>query len=216
MNRKFLSVLIFLLSVSFGLQAQVKKAQPKKPAVKKTMGVKKVVKSNPVRVRISTDSGIIIVQLYDSTPLHRDNFVNLVTKGFYDSLLFHRVIPGFMIQGGDPTSKNAQAGVRLGGGGGDMQRIPAEFNKSLQHKRGALCAARDNNPAMASSACQFYIVDGKPIMEEELNYYEQSRGYKYTPEQRNAYKTVGGTAMLDMNYTMHPVILPTVRSAMFV
>ncbi|MEO5967094.1 MAG: peptidylprolyl isomerase [Ferruginibacter sp.] len=153
-------------------------------------------------VKITTDSGVIIVKLYDETPLHRDNFLKLVREGFYDSLMFHRVIPQFMIQGGDPLSKNAPAGTMLGNGGGDMQRIPAEFNSRLIHKKGALCAARDNNPEKASSACQFYIVQGKPISEDELNNHDRNRSVKYTPEQRTAYKTLGGTPFLDQNYTV--------------
>ncbi|MBC7537022.1 MAG: peptidylprolyl isomerase [Ferruginibacter sp.] len=155
-----------------------------------------------VRVKIVTDSGTMIVKLYDSTPLHRDNFVKLVKQGFYDSLLFHRVIAGFMIQGGDPLSKNAPARTMLGNGGGDMQRIPAEFRPYLIHKRGALAAARDGNPQKASSACQFYIVHGRPSSDAELNQLELGKGIKYTEEQKNIYKTIGGTAMLDMDYTV--------------
>ena len=155
-----------------------------------------------VRVKIVTDSGTMIVQLYDSTPLHRDNFVKLVKQGFYDSLLFHRVIAGFMIQGGDPLSKNAPARTMLGNGGGDMQRIPAEFRPNLIHKRGALAAARDGNPQKASSACQFYIVHGRQSSDAELNQLELGKGIKYTEEQKNMYKTIGGTAMLDMDYTV--------------
>ena len=155
-----------------------------------------------VRVKIVTDSGTMIVKLYDSTPLHRDNFVKLVKQGFYDSLLFHRVIAGFMIQGGDPLSKNAPARTMLGNGGGDMQRIPAEFRPNLIHKRGALAAARDGNPQKASSACQFYIVHGRQSSDAELNQLELGKGIKYTEEQKNMYKTIGGTAMLDMDYTV--------------
>ncbi|MEO7523381.1 MAG: peptidylprolyl isomerase [Ferruginibacter sp.] len=158
--------------------------------------------SAQTRVKIVTDSGVIIVKLYDSTPLHRDNFVKLVKQGFYDSLLFHRVIQGFMIQGGDPLSKHAAPGQMLGSGGGDMERIPAEFRTSIIHKKGALAAARDGNPQKASSACQFYIVQGKPVSDPELSSLEGSQGRKYTQEQRTIYKTLGGTAMLDMNYTV--------------
>ena len=158
--------------------------------------------SKSIRVKITTDSGVIIVKLYDSTPLHRDNFVKLVSQHFYDSLLFHRVIQGFMIQGGDPNSKNAQPGQMLGNGGGDMERIPAEFRQSLIHKKGVLAAARDGNPQKASSACQFYIVQGNIISDEQLNQFEMSIGMKYTPAQRLAYKTIGGTPMLDQNYTV--------------
>lgn len=155
-----------------------------------------------IRVKITTDSGVIIVKLYDATPLHRDNFVKLVKAHFYDSLLFHRVIPGFMIQGGDPLSKHAAPGEMLGNGGSDMERIPAEFRPGLIHKKGALAAARDNNPAMASSACQFYLVEGRIFSDQELDMLESRSGMKYTPEQRNLYKTIGGTPFLDNAYTV--------------
>lgn len=155
-----------------------------------------------VRVRIKTDKGVMIVRLYDSTPLHRDNFIALVEKGFYDSLMFHRVIPAFMIQGGDPNSKNAAANTMLGMGGGDMQRIPAEFRPGLFHKRGALAAARDGNPQKASSACQFYLVQGKKYSADELNGMEMQMGRKFSDEERNAYLNQGGTPFLDQNYTV--------------
>jgi peptidyl-prolyl cis-trans isomerase B (cyclophilin B) len=160
------------------------------------------VASTGTRVKLTTDSGIIIVKLYDSTPLHRDNFVKLVGSGFYDSLLFHRVIPEFMIQGGDPLSKIAPAGTMLGNGGGDMARIPAEFRQTLRHKRGALAAARDGNPEKASSAAQFYIVQGKTFTEDELNMIEARKSIKYTPKEKAIYKTTGGTPFLDMEYTV--------------
>src|SRR5436305_11999422 len=99
-------------------------------------------------VEIKTDLGTMVVKLYDSTPLHRDNFIKLVKQGFYDSLLFHRVIQNFMIQGGDPTSKNATSGAQLGNGSAPGDRIPAEFKPYLFHKKGVLAAARDNNPQM--------------------------------------------------------------------
>ena len=199
----------------FAAQAQVaKKPAPKKIVSKtvakgkpvvisktKTAVVKNVIDKS-IKVKITTDSGIIVVKLYDSTPLHRDNFAKLVKEGFYDSLMFHRIIQGFMIQGGDPTSKTAQQGAMLGGGGGDMIRIPAEFRKSLIHKKGALAAARDGNPEKASSACQFYIVQGKVLSDAELDMMEQRIGSKYSLAQRNIYKKIGGTAMLDQNYTV--------------
>lgn len=183
----------------------------KTKTVTKTTATHKLQTPNPkpvtvvdhsIKVKITTDSGIIIVKLYDSTPLHRDNFVKLVNQGFYDSLLFHRVINAFMIQGGDPLSKNAAPDVMLGNGGSDMTRIPAEFRQSLIHKKGALAAARDGNPEKASSACQFYIVQGKPATDAELDMLEQRNGIKYTPAQRLIYKTIGGTPFLDQNYTV--------------
>ena len=199
----------------FAVQAQVAKKPVPKKIVSKTVvkgkpvvisktktAVAKNVIDKAIKVKITTDSGIIVVKLYDSTPLHRDNFVKLVKEGFYDSLMFHRIIQGFMIQGGDPTSKNAQQGAMLGGGGGDMIRIPSEFRKSLIHKKGALAAARDGNPEKASSACQFYIVQGKVLSDAELDMMEQRTGIKYSLAQRNIYKKIGGTAMLDQDYTV--------------
>lgn len=214
--KKITLFLLFSLFLSAPVMAQANKTIAlKKPATPKTLAAKKQTKSmateknqttmpgsdKSIRVKISTDSGIIIVKLYDSTPLHRDNFVKLVKEGFYDSLLFHRVIPQFMIQGGDPLSKNASPGTILGNGGAEMTRIPAEFNASLFHKKGVLAAARDNNPQKASSACQFYIVEGKISSDAELNQIEQFYGIKYTPEQRKIYTTMGGTPFLDQNYT---------------
>ena len=182
----------------------IKKISTTKTVVKKPLKptVAKVIPDNSIKIKIVTDSGTMIVKLYDSTPLHRDNFVKLVKEGFYDSLMFHRIIQGFMVQGGDPNSKNAEPGVMLGGGGGDMVRIPAEFRKSIIHKKGALAAARDGNPEKASSACQFYIVQGKTLSDAELDMMEQRIGSKYTLLQRNIYKKIGGTAMLDQNYTV--------------
>lgn len=203
---------IFFAGFFFGIIALTTNAQTEKKVVKDELAnpaahalaqvTEPIKKEEPVRVKILTDSGIIIVKLYDSTPLHRDNFIKLVTEHFFDSLMFHRVIPQFMIQGGDPLSKNAPSGTMLGSGGSDMTRIPAEFRKSLVHKRGALAAARDGNPTKASSACQFYLVQGKPITDAELNMLESRKGIKYTNEQRSIYKTVGGTPMLDQDYTV--------------
>lgn len=212
----FLLTIVFSLFFAASDYAQVKKAPAKKTTtVKKATPVAKpsavkpataaaapVMNAGTIRVRIITDSGTMIVRLYDSTPLHRDNFAKLVGQGFYDSLLFHRVIPTFMIQGGDPLSKNAAPGTMLGSGGGDMARIPAEFKTGIYHKKGALAAARDGNPEKASSACQFYLVEGKTWTDQELDMMEKQMGKKYSPEQRNVYKTIGGTAFLDNNYTV--------------
>ncbi len=107
-------------------------------------------------VEMITDHGIMTIQLYDSTPLHRNNFLKLVKSKFYDSLLFHRVIKNFMIQGGDPTSKRRKPGDTSLGNGDVGYTIPAEFNMDLFHKRGVIAAARDDNSAKASSGCQFY------------------------------------------------------------
>jgi cyclophilin family peptidyl-prolyl cis-trans isomerase len=153
-------------------------------------------------VMITTDYGNIKVKLYSETPKHSDNFYALAQKGFYDGTLFHRVIKGFMIQGGDPTSKGAAAGVSLGSGGGELARIPAEFNPKYFHKKGALAAARDGNPEKASSGCQFYIVQGKVYTDAELDGMEKQMGHPFSAEQRKAYTTLGGTPFLDMGYTV--------------
>lgn len=208
MNKQFRFFYLIALILFFQFFTPVT-AQTKQPAEKKAVATKKSVKSTsvklkqgPVRIRIYTDSGIIIIKLSDSTPLHRDNFVKLVNEGFYDSLLFHRVIPQFMIQGGDPTSKYAESGSFLGAGNDNLALIPAEFKPFLFHKKGALAAARTGNPEKASSASQFYLVEGKLFTDEELNMIELSKSSKYTAEQREIYKTIGGTPHLDMEYTV--------------
>lgn len=154
------------------------------------------------RAIITTDYGKIELMLYDKTPKHRDNFAKLSKKHFYDGTLFHRVIPEFMIQGGDPNSKNAAKGAMLGDGDAGYT-IPAEFVYEYYHKCGALAAARDNNPDKASSGCQFYIVVGKKYKDEELDNMEKRTGKKYTAAQRETYKSIGGTPFLDNNYTVY-------------
>ena len=152
-------------------------------------------------VEISTDFGTMKFKLYTETPLHRANFLKLAGEGFYDSLLFHRVIKDFMIQGGDPQSKNAAPGQMLGSG--DVgYKVPAELIDTLYHKKGVLAAARDGNPQKASSGCQFYIVQGKKLTEQEIGMAEQRMGFKMSDAQKQAYTTVGGTPWLDKNYTV--------------
>ncbi len=211
------------------------------------------------KVVINTTMGTIVVKLYNETPKHRDNFIRLVKKNYFDSLLFHRVIKDFMIQGGDPYSKNASLKNQLGNGGPGYT-LPAEFNPKLFHKRGALAAARepDNvNPKKRSSGSQFYIVQGKVFTDEELdklvnriqiaqknelaiNFLSKPENkpmkikldslyknhltneiqsfsqeiiqkaleennatlFKFSPEQRKVYKTIGGTPHLDSQYTV--------------
>jgi cyclophilin family peptidyl-prolyl cis-trans isomerase len=147
------------------------------------------------KVLIHTDMGDIKVALYNDTPKHRDNFVKLAKNGFYNGSIFHRVIKGFMIQGG-----GAPAGLP------EMSdRVPAEFVPAHIHKKGALCAARQGdqvNPKKESSGSQFYIVQGQKATKEQLDQFDMKRVVKYTPEQRNAYMTVGGTPFLDGEYTV--------------
>lgn len=157
------------------------------------------------KVLIETSMGNITVMLYDETPLHRDNFIKLVESNFYDSILFHRVINNFMIQAGDPTSKNAAPDVLLGDADTDYT-IPAEFDyPKYYHKKGALAAARtgdDENPERRSSGSQFYIVQGRTFIDEKLDKYEAHLGIKMPAEIREYYKTVGGTPHLDTQYTV--------------
>lgn len=152
-------------------------------------------------VEIETEFGTMTAELYNATPKHRDNFIKLAEEGYYNDLLFHRVISGFMIQGGDPDSRNAPAGKSLGMGGPSYQ-IPAEIVDSLCHVKGALAAARTNNPEKKSSGSQFYIVQGGPVTEQTLNQIESMRRFHYTPEQRASYAADGGTPHLDHEYTV--------------
>jgi cyclophilin family peptidyl-prolyl cis-trans isomerase len=154
-------------------------------------------------VQLKTSYGDIVIRLSDSTPLHRDNFLKLVKIGFYDSVLFHRVIKNFMIQSGDPNSKHAKPGELLGNGGPEY-KIPAEFRPSLFHKKGMIAAARDNNPEKASSGSQFYLTQGKIFTDAGLDSVETYRmqGRKLPSDHREVYKTIGGTPHLDMNYTV--------------
>ena len=195
---------VFILLVL--IAAQTSFAQTLKPKPTTTTAKPAVVKGR--LVQLTTDYGVMVIRLYDSTPLHRDNFIKLVKEGFYDSLMFHRIIQQFMIQGGDPDSKNAAEGQQLGAGSAPgIERIPAEFRNNLIHKKGALAAARDNNPEKASSNCQFYIVDGQKYSDTALNMMEcnmrqEDPGFRFTEAQRKVYKTIGGTPFLDQNYTV--------------
>ena len=159
--------------------------------------------SNAQTYTIETNLGDIQVKLYDQTPLHRENFAKLVAEQFYDSVLFHRIIPRFMIQTGDPETKPSS----------DMDSlldeldytIPAEFVPDYFHKKGVLAAARTGdavNPEKRSSSSQFYIVQGRTYTDEELDQIENQKKIKFSEFQRGIYKTMGGTPFLDQNYTV--------------
>ncbi len=155
-------------------------------------------------VQINTNMGDITVILYDETPQHRDNFLKLAQEGYYDGLLFHRVINGFMIQTGDPHSRDAVTGEPLGRGGPGYT-IPAEIQEGLFHQKGALAAARQGdqvNPERQSSGSQFYIVHGRRWAPQELEMMARDRGTSFTEEQIEKYTTVGGTPHLDDAYTV--------------
>ncbi|TDE12767.1 peptidylprolyl isomerase [Dyadobacter psychrotolerans] len=152
-------------------------------------------------VTIKTEQGTMQVILFDETPKHKANFIKLAKDKFYDGLLFHRVIEGFMIQGGDPESKNAKPGDMVGKGDNGY-KIPAEFSPKLFHQKGALAAARDNNPTKESSGCQFYIVQGKKWNKADLAKQTARAARKITDEQKAVYETVGGTPHLDGSYSV--------------
>lgn len=157
-----------------------------------------------VKVKISTKYGDMVAELYDETPIHRDNFIKLVKKGFYDGTLFHRVIPGFMIQGGDPVSKDDAPNTIIGNGGPGYT-LPAEFNSQFFHKKGALAAARMGdavNPKKESSGSQFYIVEGQVYDNNTIDLFARRMGAEFSSSQIKAYTTVGGTPHLDSNYTV--------------
>ncbi len=188
---KKISILAIFLSILFYGQSQ-------------TFVTQHTEKKQGIVVEMGTNYGKIRLLLYDDTPMHRDNFVKLVEEEFYNGLLFHRVIKKFMIQGGDPKSREAQPGQILGEGSLDYT-IPPEFNPELFHKRGALCAARwgdDVNPKKESSSCQFYIVQGRVFTNEELDMMEARGMAKFTPQQCEAYTKIGGAPHLDGSYTV--------------
>ncbi len=166
--------------------------------------VKNIIPQEMTNILLKTSMGDITIALYNETPLHRDNFIKLVEEKFYDGLLFHRVIQNFMIQGGDPNSKDAPAGKALGNGGPGYT-IPAEINTTCYHKRGALAAARlggPQNPMKESSGSQFYIVDGTRYSEIDIRNFAARANKTYTEEQIITYVTKGGAPHLDGDYTV--------------
>ena len=193
--------LFFAASLLFAVNLVAQKTTKKgtAPTLKEsTKSVATTSNTGETIVEITTDFGVMKARLYNNTPLHKDNFIKLVKDGFYDSLLFHRVINGFMLQGGDPTSKRADSTTMLGGGEvPNLPTIPPEFRNNLIHKKGALAAARDNNPEKKSSNCQFYIVQGRKTDTTQL-----SAANNYTKVQKEIYQRIGGTPFLDQNYTV--------------
>lgn len=160
--------------------------------------------SKETMVLISTKYGEMKVKLYNETPKHRDNFIKLANEGLLNGTIFHRVIENFMIQGGDPDSKNAKPDQMLGNGGPGYN-ITAEINPKFYHKKGALAAARlgdQVNPKKESSGSQFYIVQGQAYDNATLDQFEQRMGKKFSAEQRKSYSTIGGTPHLDGAYTV--------------
>lgn len=177
-------LLVILLVALFAIPATAKKAKKEKDTY----------------VRITTSIGSCVIRLYNETPRHRDNFVKLVKQGFYDSLLFNRVVFNFMIQGGD---LNESAGTPKKALIEKMNySIPPEIHPELIHKKGALAALHHKNSDNASHSSQFYLVQGRGYTEMELHMYEKQNKMHYTEEQKNRYKTLGGTPHLDNSYTV--------------
>lgn len=159
-------------------------------------------------VRLETNMGVIRIALFDETPIHRDNFLKLVDKGFYDGLLFHRVIKDFMIQGGDPDSKGAPRDSVLGNGGVGYVIPPEFYLPYIFHWRGTVAAARlgdEVNPEQYSSGCQFYIVWGKKFGPASLSKVQAAmaeKGVEITRQMGDVYEVQGGTPHLDGGYTV--------------
>lgn len=163
-------------------------------------------------VEINTTQGALIVALYNDTPIHRDNFLKLVRNGFYDSTLIHRVVPGFMVQAGDPDSKHADDRTRLLGSGGPQETLPAEIRPGAIHRKGVLAAARQDertNPDRRSSTSQFFLVHGRTYRPSDLERLLERRRAQstdsipdYTTEQKDIYWTEGGAPHLDGAYTI--------------
>ncbi|MGV9011066.1 MAG: peptidylprolyl isomerase [Flavobacteriales bacterium] len=168
-------------------------------------------------VVINTTAGRMVVELYNETPVHRDNFLKLVREGFYDSTLFHKAIPGFMVQGGDPDSRTAGRGTPLGSGGPGYT-LPAEIEPGLYHRKGALAAVREpdqDNPERRSNGSQFYLVQGRKWYADDLAKLEEQRNQgrpdslriHYAPEDLRTYELEGGSPHLDGNYTVFGQVL---------
>lgn len=194
----------YALSGKYNIKLIAKKGN-KKSTVEKELNVNA---PENCLVELETTAGNITIRLYDNTPKHRDNFLKLASEGYYNDILFHRVINNFMIQGGDPDSKGAQPGQRLGMGGPGYQ-VPAEFNTENFHVKGALAAARMGdaaNPEKKSSGSQFYIVHGKQVTEQEIKIMESRKGIVYPDDVKEAYLNQGGVPFLDMEYTVYGIV----------
>ena len=206
-NTVLASFILFMMSFGFSScsSSTANNTKENKKIEKETTSTTTVEDDKPEQlVKISTDYGDMIIKLYNGTPLHRDNFIKLAKAHYYDGTLFHRVIKNFMIQGGDPNSKNAAPGQMLGNGGPGYT-IPAEFRKEYFHKKGVIAAAREGdnvNPEKASSGSQFYIVQGRKWTNTELNTMEQQRHHLIPWEQKEVYMKIGGTPHLDGDYTV--------------
>ncbi|MBN3582982.1 peptidylprolyl isomerase [Algoriphagus aestuarii] len=197
--RLFICILILAISACQSSKKSLQLSAAEKSKIKEFQKLFPK-KDSVYHVLIATTEGDMMVNLYNQTPLHRDNFIEKVKAGYYDSLEFHRVINDFMIQGGRPNpTKDGESPPFQG------ELIPAEFRTEagIYHKRGALAAARTNNPEKASSSTQFYIVQRKPYTESELDAHGKERELSINETQKTLYTTVGGTPHLDGEYTVY-------------
>jgi peptidyl-prolyl cis-trans isomerase B (cyclophilin B) len=149
-------------------------------------------------VKIETPQGWCIVKLYNETPLHRDNFIKLIKQHYFDATTFNRILKKFVIQGGDQDSLYEKGRTLKP----EQKWLAAEFVPSLYHRRGVVAMGRDDNPAESSFTTQFYIVDGTTWTDKQLDAIEQKYKHRFTDEQRQTYRTVGGTPHLDGHYTV--------------
>jgi len=158
-------------------------------------------------VKLETPQGWCLIKLYNETPVHRDNFIKLVKSHYFDATTFNRILKKFVIQGGDPDSLYEKGHVLKP----EQQWIAPEFVPGLYHRRGVVAMGRDDNPSRSSFTTQFYIVDGKPRTNEELDAIEKKYNLHFTDAQRETYRTLGGTPHLDQNYTIFGEIVKGVE-----
>ncbi|MCQ2250391.1 MAG: peptidylprolyl isomerase [Bacteroidales bacterium] len=201
--KKILTLILLLLVCQLTMAQKGKKKD--KNADKTEISANTDTKQNTknTMILLETTKGNIKIELYNDTPVHSNNFVKLTKEGYYDGMLFHRVIEGFMIQGGDPDSKTAAPGERLGSGGPGYT-LPAEIIPNHFHKRGAIAAARtgdQGNPMRRSSGSQFYIVHGQKTPASQLKAYSRY-GFEFSDEQLKTYEEIGGAPTLDAQYTV--------------
>ncbi|MDL2230404.1 peptidylprolyl isomerase [Alistipes sp. OttesenSCG-928-L06] len=200
-------ILVLALLALTGLQDNELSAKTKGPDKSEVKTAEKVIASygtGNTQVTIKTSAGTIRVVLYDETPLHRDNFIQHAMDKTYNGVIFHRVIKDFMIQAGDPTSKNTMMTATYGATNAGAP-VPAEIRSDLFHHRGALAAARaadDVNPEHESSGSQFYIVTGEVQTDSMLNARAERGGSILPMDRVQVYKTIGGTPHLDGGYTI--------------
>jgi peptidyl-prolyl cis-trans isomerase B (cyclophilin B) len=197
------TILLVITMLMIPILSSAQKKHKSKNAEQQTVVEQQIKQNNNTMILLETTLGNIKIELYGDTPVHSNNFKKLVEEGFYDGILFHRVIDGFMIQTGDPESKTATKGQRLGSGGPGYT-LPAEIVPQHFHKRGAIAAARtgdQGNPMRRSSGSQFYIVHGTVTPAENLKAYARY-GFEFSDEQLETYSTIGGAPTLDAQYTV--------------